>query len=188
MSGFAGVVITAVSVAVAAGCSASNRGSADAGFDGPLSSGAAGSGGRPGSGGSPATPGSPGSSVAQGVGGALGGGRGGSSGSGGTGTSIPSTPTETCRKAIEVQCARGAFSEGNTTLEKEIILQDCSRVADNCPDYYFAPDSNRTVENVSACLDVLATRPLDDISLGIIFPSCLLRASRHDLLVSRATA
>lgn len=114
-----------------------------------------------------------------GTGGSLVAGSGGSAGSGGLGTSIASTPTEICRKAIEVQCTRRALLMGGTTLKKEVNLQNCMRRADACPDYYFAQDSSRTVDNVGACLEALASQSLTALGFGI-YPPCLLSGKRPD--------
>jgi hypothetical protein len=170
--------------ALLAGCGSSPSRAPDA-----ASSGTGGTGGAPAAGGTIGSGGTAeaggvrgsggGSGGAGGAGGTVGGGAGGLSGAGGTSTSTAPTPTEVCRKSIEVQCARLILWEGGTTLRKEIYLQDCLHRADYCPDYYFAPDSNRTVENVGACLDALATRSLSDVSLGI-YPSCLLSGKRGD--------
>lgn len=186
LTGHARLSLAAMLVTLSIGCSSSGR-ARDAALDGPgvggsggaVGGGGAGTGGAVGSGGGLAAGGSMGTGGVSGMGGSLVAGSGGSAGGGGTGTSITSTLTEICRKAIEVQCVQRTLMLGGSTLKREINLQDCMRRADACPDYYFAPDSSRTVENVSACLDALSTQSLTALGFGI-YPSCLLSGKRPD--------
>ena len=91
----------------------------------------------------------------------------------------PMSPTELCRASIKGQCERTAQCLGGTTLARELQLQSCMKYYYSCPDYYFGPDSNRTVADVAACLDTLAGRSCTDGQLGIT-PRCLLSGKRPD--------
>jgi len=77
------------------------------------------------------------------------------------------SPKEVCLAALTAQCTRHAVCQGAD------VSACLAAVSGYCPDYYFGPFSNRTVENVQACLPALAAMTCTDIAMGII-PSCLL--------------
>jgi hypothetical protein len=82
---------------------------------------------------------------------------------------LPANATEVCVVAIKASVERQNRCFG-TDL-------DYHAFAEGCPDYYFNADSNRTVAEVTACVDTLATRPCTDLFEGTS-PSCLARGKR----------
>jgi len=119
----------------------------------------------------------------------VGGGRGGTGGGSGTATGGGAghssqgdagsgqsgmTQTEACQAAVTAQCERSAFCLGN-----QAMLPDCLRITKACPDYYFSADSTRTIAEVAACLDTLATAPCTDV-VANLYPSCLSRGKRSE--------
>ena len=78
---------------------------------------------------------------------------------------VAMTPLEVCRAAIMAQAQRRSVCLG-------ISVQNYIEVANACPDYYFNPDTNRTVANVASCLSTLSGLTCTDITLNLL-PACL---------------
>lgn len=108
------------------------------------------------------------------IGGAVGtggGAAGGTHGTGGTAGSTSLDPTEVCRAVLRAQAERIALCLGTSTVDWIM------RAAIACPDYAFNPDSNRTVEEMAACLPALAARTCTDLALSIM-PPCFATGKR----------
>jgi len=84
-----------------------------------------------------------------------------------TADALAAGPKDVCLAALTAQCMRHAVCQGGD-VPSCLALE-----ADHCPDYYFSAYTNRTVENVQACLPALAALTCTDIAMGIV-PSCLL--------------
>lgn len=108
-----------------------------------------------------------------GGGGQLSGGTGGTVTTGTFDGALASNATAVCRAAITAQCQRDA----HCSIYSRRTLEDCLKVADFCPDYYFSADSNRTVAEIAACIPEIAARPCSDIQF-FIFPACLVAGKR----------
>jgi hypothetical protein len=67
---------------------------------------------------------------------------------------------QACRDAIVAQCERRAVCTG-------LSYDACARFADYCPDYYFGPQSLRTVENVEACTQILRQATCSDLAISL---------------------
>jgi len=122
----------------------------------------------------PATPGQ---------GGDFAGGTGGASGTSGTsssdsGTTIQQeastggsdTPESVCRDAVLAQCQRRADCGTSSGLQ-------CFGYANLCPDYYFSPGSNRTVEGVRACVSAIQRLSCSDLAVDAL-PDCLIGGTK----------
>jgi hypothetical protein len=74
------------------------------------------------------------------------------------------TEESACRAAIAAQCERREACLGESS--------DCRPTADLCPEYYFNANSNRTVDDVAACIEAMRAMPCMDVALYAL-PSCL---------------
>jgi hypothetical protein len=83
-----------------------------------------------------------------------------------------SRATEVCVAALKARMERLAFCQENTL--------DYRSYAGTCPDFYFGPDSNRSVEEVAGCVADLAAQPCSDVQFGIAVP-CLNRPGKLPL-------
>jgi hypothetical protein len=77
--------------------------------------------------------------------------------------------TQVCRAAITALAERSKKCFGYDV--------DDAPHLDACPDYYFSPDSNRSVAEVAACIQELTNRPCSDLDLNIT-PKCLSPGKR----------
>jgi hypothetical protein len=82
-----------------------------------------------------------------------------------------SEATDVCIAAIKAYVERLNFCFGNRSHT------DYRTFAGACPDYYFGPDSKRSVAEVASGLDQIATWRCSDLQLGIL-PACI-RAGRR---------
>lgn len=78
--------------------------------------------------------------------------------------------TEVCVAALRTYGEREAFCRGGTA-------SDYRHLVGACPEFFLGPDSNRTVDQMAACLSELATRPCFDVRQGIA-PACFLPGNR----------
>ena len=172
------LVAAALSALLGCACSSTSKQGSTGGAGGGSGAGGKGSGGAGGKG----TAGAGG----QGAGGA--GGRNGGAGAGAVDAATDhartdaandaradaagsSTPADqACRAAIHAECQRLVACEYNST-------SDCEAVAATCPDFLFGPDSNATIQEVTACFAQFATVTCTDFDLEA-YPSCFSGGAR----------
>lgn len=79
----------------------------------------------------------------------------------------PATELSACIAYMKATCERGA----ECRKESADRLQSCiERTTNRCPEYFFAPGTNRTIEGMMACAAELRTQSCDDLRGEILLP------------------
>jgi hypothetical protein len=78
--------------------------------------------------------------------------------------------TEVCVAALKAYVEGQAFCQGGSAI-------DYRPYVGACPEFFFGPDSNRSVDDIAACLPELAAPSCDDVYLGIS-PACFRPGKR----------
>ncbi len=76
------------------------------------------------------------------------------------------TPTAACQAMVRAACTR------TRTCVGALAAGDCERFANLCPDYYFPPGMDRSIEAAVRCTDGLVARTCTDFPLGFRPAAC----------------